>query len=150
MGSLAPHRTAAPATVRLALFSDRPAVHAFFSSVGSTEEVAPVSVEAARERPLDEIAAAVVDVALEPAVAVVVCRELQRRRPELPITAVVCCPHAVTAWTLQALFASGVSAVLDLQASLDEVERLLENVSRGVSVLHLQLPLRHGQRLGDL
>jgi DNA-binding NarL/FixJ family response regulator len=127
------------ASLRILLLSDRPALHAFFSNMSVDPERAPATVAAAREAPLDGICAAVVDVALDPPVGIDVCLELQRGRAELPVAAVVCCPHAVNDWTLQGLLASGVRAVLDLQASAEEAERLLESVGRGASVLHVQL-----------
>jgi len=150
MGDLAPHRTAARAPVRFLVFSDRPAVRAFFGTLGSVPDVAPVSIEAAQTQPLDGLAAAVVDVALDSAIGVAVCRELHRRRPDLPVTGVVCCPNAVTPWTLQALLASGVSAVLDLQATAEEARRTLESIGDGASVLHVQLRRDHGGVLSEV
>ncbi len=150
MGSLAPPRSTARASSRLLLFSDRPALHTFFAEVSADPELAPVKLEAARTQPLDDMTVAVVDVALDLATGIEVCAELHRRRPDIPVTAVVCCPHAVNEWTLQELLASGVSAVLDLQSSAEEAERLLESVDRGASVLHLQLKQDRRRLLHDV
>jgi DNA-binding NarL/FixJ family response regulator len=121
------------------VFSERPALHAFFATVARDPVHAPVTVAAARAAPLDDVDAAVVDVALDRSTAIDVCAELRRRRDNLAIAAVVCCPHAVNDWTLQALLASGVNAVLDLQSSAEEAQRLLQNVGRGASILHVEL-----------
>ncbi len=150
MGSLAPTRSAARVSSRLLLFSDRPALHTFFAGVSANPELAPVKLETARTQPLDDVTAAVVDVALDPPTGIEVCAELHRRRPDVPVTAVVCCPHAVNEWTLQELLASGVSAVLDLQSSAEEAERLLGSVDRGASVLHLQLKQDRRRLLHDV
>ena len=139
MGNLATRRSPAAQTSTTLLFSDRPALQAFFASVSARTETAAASIDAARKAPLDGIHAAVVDVALEPAIGIAVCAELRRRQDDLPIAAVVCCPHALNEWTLRGLLASGVSAVLDLQASAEEAARLLGSVGRGAPVLHLQL-----------
>ena len=149
MGPLAPDRTA-PAAARFLLFSSRPALQAFFGTVAPDLQLAPVDVEEARSRPLENIAAAMVDVALDAGIGIAVCSELHRRRPELPVTAIVCCPHAVTPWTLRSLLSSGVSAVLDLEATRDEAARTLASVGRGASVLHLQLRRDNGELLRDL
>jgi DNA-binding NarL/FixJ family response regulator len=140
MGSLGP----------FLVFSDRPAVRTFFGTLGSATNVTFVSVAAAATQSLGEFTAAVVDVALDPSTGAAVCRELRGRRPDLPVAAVVCCPHAVTPWMLQALLASGVNAVLDLQATAEEVRRALANIGDGGSVLHLQLRRDHGATLSEL
>jgi DNA-binding NarL/FixJ family response regulator len=134
----------------MVLFCDRPAVHAFFAKLSHEQTLERVDIAAAGTAQLDGVDAAVVDVALEPGIGIEVCSELHRRRPDLPVTAVVCCPQAVPPWTLQALLGSGVSAVLDLQASAEEAERLLKSVGRGSSVLHLQLRRDHGRPLQDI
>jgi DNA-binding NarL/FixJ family response regulator len=151
MGPLASQRTAPPTASRLLLFTDRPALRAFFATIDDEARVAPVAVDVARTLPLDELTAAVVDVSLEPAHGVEVCRELRRRRPDLPVAALVCCPHAVTSWSLRALLESEVSAVLDLQATGEETRRTLESVRRGAAVLHLEVRRDDGARsLRDL
>ena len=151
MGDLATRRSPA-ALVRagILVFSDRPALHAFFTTVSSASERASVTLEAARTASLDRLGAAIVDVALEPAIGIEVCTELHRRRADLPVAAVVCCPHAVNEWTLRGLLASGVSAVLDLQTSSEEAARLLGSVGRGASVLHVQLGSDRRRLLHDV
>ena len=139
MGDFATRRSPVAQPSTTLLFSDRPALETFFLSVSPGTERAAASLEAARTVPLDGIHAAVVDVALEPAIGIAVCAELRRRQEDLPIAAIVCCPRAINEWTLRGLLASGVSAVLDLQATADEAARLLGSVGRGASVLHLQL-----------
>jgi DNA-binding NarL/FixJ family response regulator len=151
MGNLATRRSPA-ALVRagMLVFSDRPALHAFFTAVSPASKRASVTLEAARTASLDGLGAAIVDVALEPAVGIEVCTELHRRNDDLPVAAVVCCPHAVNEWTLRGLIGSGVSAVLDLQASPAEAARLLGSVGRGASVLHVQLGGDRRQLLNDV
>jgi DNA-binding NarL/FixJ family response regulator len=150
MGHRAPDRPAAPTSVELVIFSDRPAVLTFFGTLGAVSNVNSLSVAAAATQSLDKFTAAVVDVALDPSTGTAVCRELRSQRPDLPVAAVVCCPHAVTPWTLQELLSSGVNAVLDLEATAEEVRRALANIGDGGSVLHLQLRHDHGASLGEL
>src|ERR671936_3156911 len=139
MGDLATRRSPVAQPSATLLFSDRPALYAFFACVSPGAQRAAVSLEAARTAPIEGIHAAIVDDALEPAIGIAICAELRRRQDDLPIAAVVCCPHAVNEWTLRGLLSSGVSAVLDLQTSADEAARLLGSVGRGAPVLHLQL-----------
>jgi DNA-binding NarL/FixJ family response regulator len=90
---------------------------------------------------MDQVAiatTAVVDIGLDQTAAIEVCQELHRRRPELPVNALTCCPHALPPWNLRALITAGVSSVLDLEATSDEIRRALESVARGGAVLHLQ------------
>src|SRR5919204_6087351 len=139
MGDLATRRSPVAQPSATLLFSDRPALYAFFACVSPGAQRAAVSLEAARTAPIEGIHAAIVDVALEPAIGIAICAELRRRQDDLPIAAVVCCPHAVNEWTLRGLLSSGVSAVLDLQTSADEAARLLGSVGRGAPGLPLQL-----------
>lgn len=150
MGSPAPHRTAAPALSRLLLFTDRPALQAFFRPLTDQLEVAPVSLETTGSLDIGDLPVVIVDIALDPALAIEVCRGLRRRRADLPIVAVVCCPHAVTPWTLRGLLGCAISAVLDLRGSQEGVAQALESVARGASVLHVQLRRGHGEILEDL
>jgi DNA-binding NarL/FixJ family response regulator len=119
--------------------TDRPALRAFLDTLGFALRDAPEDADVA-----------VVDVAVDPAAGAAACLALHGTRPELPIAALVCCPHAVTPWALQQLLAGGVSAILDLQMDRDETARTLESVARGASVLHLQLRRGHRQFLRDL
>lgn len=142
---------------RLLLATSRPAVHSFFASV-AREASSPfvvtriqVSVEAL-DHHADDLASATtaaVDVGLEPAAAVELCKVLRERRPDLPVSALACCPHSITPWNLRALIGAGVSSVLDLQATSDEALRTLHRVARGGAVLHLQ-PLDDRRGLRDI
>ena len=70
----------------------------------------------------------------------------------LPLAALLCCPHSVTPWQLRALIATGVSNLLDLYATPEEVLRVLQGVARGDVVLHVQLTNTngHGAVLEDI
>jgi DNA-binding NarL/FixJ family response regulator len=144
-------------TLHLLLATSRPAIVAFFESLGRDGleldvELIDVDLEplARRAARLGNAAAAVVDVGIESAAGIAVCRELARLQPALPVIAVFCCPHAVTPWTIRELLAVGVSSVIDLQTRAEEVLRLLSSSARGGSMLHLHL--RRDQRaiLGEI
>jgi two-component system, NarL family, response regulator DevR len=136
---------------RLLVASDRPAIQAFFASLGPPVfSVSGQTLVAVAEEDLTAYDAAVVDVGLEPILGVELCRDLQARRPELAVAAVVCCPNAVSPWTLRRLLASGVAGVLDLRASQEEAARTLESIARGGSVLHLQIRRGHRELLRDI
>ena len=130
---------------RLLLATSRPAVHSFFLNLGRDKPSSrfvvtriQVAVDAiAHGDELADATIAAVDVGLDQKAAVEFCRELQQRRPDLPVTAVVCCPHSVTPWNLRTLIAVGVSSLVDLQATSEEVARALESVARGGAVLQL-------------
>src|SRR5919201_5660747 len=123
----------------LLVATERPALLAFLADLGfGLRETA------------DGADVAVVDVAVDPAAGAADCLELHHNWPDLPIAALICCPHAVTPWALQRLLAGGVSAIIDLQMGRDETARTLESVARGASVLHLQLRRGHRQFLRDL
>src|SRR2546425_2729508 len=92
---------------------------------------------------LEGVDVAAVDVALEPDSAVELCTSLHRRRPSLPLVAIVCCPQSVSPWELERLLECGVGSVLDLQASADEAARTLEAAADGGSVFHLHLHRGH-------
>jgi DNA-binding NarL/FixJ family response regulator len=137
------------ASPRLLVASDRPAIREFFAALPAFE-VELQALTAATEHDLAPYDAVVVDVGLEPILGVELCGNLHRRRADLPVAAVVCCPSAVTPWTLRRLLASGATAVLDLRASADEAARTLESIARGGSVLHLQLRRGHRELLRDI
>lgn len=138
--------SADPEAFRLLLATTRPAVHSFFVNVGhrasSSFVVSRIHVGVAaldqHAADVDTATTAVVDIGLDQAAAVEMCEELQRRRAELPVTALLCCPQSATPWNLRALLAAGVSSVLDLQATSEEALRALQSVARGGAVLHLQ------------
>lgn len=137
---------------RLLVVSGRPMVHAFFAGLGrrSTPSYAvtqfPVEPEAVAQAgdDVDQVSAAVIDAGLDSAAAILVCQELHDRHPALPMAALVCCPHCITPWALRALIGTGVSSVVDLEATAEEAARALESVALGGSVLRLQP--RHGHK----
>ncbi|MDP8943427.1 MAG: response regulator transcription factor [Actinomycetota bacterium] len=146
------YRRASIEAFHLVLLTDRPPVHAFFAGVGRRAGAAyvltqlPVDAEAVTEA-VDELegaTAAVIDAGLDPAAAILVCEELHRVRPTLPMAALVCCSHSITPWSLRTLIAAGVSSVLDLEATADEVAHVLRSVAHGGSILRLQR--RHGHK----
>ena len=143
----------------LLVATDRPIVHGFFAALGRRSArsyvVRQVAVEAAAvadlgDDDLERAAAAVVDAGLDSAAAVLVCQEIHRRQPTLPIAALVCCPHCVTPWSLRALIGTGVSSVVDLESTADEAARILESVAHGGSVLRLQPRGGHKALLRDV
>ncbi len=142
---------------RLLVASERPAVQVFFTSlrkhvpglalrtIGTSIE----ELEAELGRGPDP-AVTLVDAAVEPIAGIAFCRQLRSHRPHVPITALLCCPQAADPWQLQTLFASGVSSVLDLQASPAEAARVLTAAAKGAAVLHLHLRRAHRGLLRDL
>jgi DNA-binding NarL/FixJ family response regulator len=136
---------------RLIVATSRPAVYRFFAAIAEEGGVTPVRIdvsgEAAHEDVVSEASAAIVDIGLDPPGAVELCLELQRLRPELPVTAVVCCPHSVMPWTLQRLVAAGVVSLIDLETSAEAATRALRRAAQGELVLELRLGAR---RLGSL
>src|SRR5918911_1210883 len=62
------------------------------------------------------------------------------------------CPHSVTPWHLRALIAAGVSNLLDLYVTPEEILRVLQSVARGDVVLHVHLTNTngHGAALEDI
>ena len=133
--------------------TDRAAVAVFFrtlpSGPGCDRRIARMrlSLGALDEHlpDLDRATVAVVDVGTGAAAGVAVCAELRRRRRELPVAALVCCPGALSPWALRDVLSQDVS-VLDLEASPHEVARALDDVARGGSVVRLHLA--RGQRAG--
>jgi DNA-binding NarL/FixJ family response regulator len=142
--------TTAASPFLLLLATSRPAVRSFFESLGFRVGVVSVAPESARDDPahVARATAAVIDAALDPAAAVALAEELRAQQPELPIAAVICCPHAITPWNLRALLAAGVSGVIDLRARAEDARRALQGIARGESVLQLQLG-RGGRSLLD-
>jgi DNA-binding NarL/FixJ family response regulator len=125
----------------------RPSVRAFFAEIGRVPDSA-VSVAllpldahavAAAEDRLERANVAVVDASVERAEAISVCGAIRDRRPKLPISAVFCCPHAVTSGDLRGLLAAGVEGLIDLQLSAAETLRVLRGVARGQGAFHLQM-----------
>jgi DNA-binding NarL/FixJ family response regulator len=140
--------------LHLLLATERPPVHAFFA--GMRRDIVVHRIETSARTPsevpevLEAAAAAVVDIGLDARGAAALCTELHRRRPELPIAALVCCPSSVTPWDLRSLLSAGVTSVLDFRASGDEIERVLREIGRGGSVLHIHLHRAHRSFLRDV
>src|SRR3954453_9704964 len=136
-----------PAGFGIVAISGRPTVHAFFAEVGR-EEASSVQVtllpldSCAVASAFDTVAAADVagvDASMDRADAIAVCETLRAMRPQLPISAVFCCPHSAMAADLRGLLAAGVEALLDLQLSAAETLRVLRGVARGQGAFHLQM-----------
>src|SRR5688572_26519524 len=104
------------------LATNRPAVRAIFAELGRSPEggyslgSVPLAVDAlaGRRHALAEASVAVIDVGSDPPLALSVCNELHQARPDLPVLALVCCPHLVSYWHVQALVSACVSSILDL------------------------------------
>jgi DNA-binding NarL/FixJ family response regulator len=113
----------------------------FFESLGFHVGVIAVGAGTAGQEPelVARASVTAVDVALDPWSAVELCRELAAQRPALPVVGVVCCPQALTPWSLSALLSAGVTSFVDLRARAEDVRRLLLAAARGESVLHLEL-----------
>src|SRR5919202_59927 len=142
----------------LLLVTNRPAVQAFLENLGQSATppvvVRPIPARvdtlAAHVEQVATTTAAVVDASPDPVAAIQICQELRTRRPSLPLAALLCCPHAVTPRQLRALIATGVSNLLDLYATPEEVLRVLQGVARGNVMLHLQLRNDHSTVLEDI
>jgi DNA-binding NarL/FixJ family response regulator len=136
----------------LLLVTSRPAVRVFLENLGQRATPpfvvrpvpARVDAPAAHSEEVGTATAAVVDATPDPVAAIQICQELRTQRPSLPMAALLCCPHAVTPWHLRALIATGVSNLLDLYATPEEVLRVLQSVARGDVVLHVQLTNTNG------
>jgi len=135
-----------PSELRVAVVSQRPAVHAFFRDVANVSDnvsVALVELAPADSMPpapaLDRASVVVIDISLELASGIDLCSELHASRPSLPLLALVCCPQNLSAWHVEAMLEGVVSGVLDLQSTAEEVWRTLEHLSQGASVLHLHV-----------
>ena len=131
----------------LLLVTNRPAVRIFLENLGQSAtppfavRPVPTSVDvlAAHSEDVGMATAAVVDAAPDPVAAIQICQELRTQRRSLPLAALLCCPHAVTPWQLRALIATGVSELLDLYATPEEVVRFLQGVACGDVVLRVQV-----------
>jgi DNA-binding NarL/FixJ family response regulator len=137
--------------LRILAATSRPAVACFLETIARVDRIDPVGHDVAAHSDLVGVAdVAALDIALDPVAALELCADLHRQRQELPIAAFVCCPYCVTPWNLRALFAAGVSSVMDLQASAAETLRALETVANGASVLHLHLRRGHRELLREV
>jgi DNA-binding NarL/FixJ family response regulator len=132
---------------RLTVMSSHPIIQAIFAgfagpnhrSVLVTTLSLDADVVADASDLLDASTVAVLDVSIDPAQALAVCRTIRNDHPDLPIAAMFCCPHAAAAADLRALLAAGVGGLLDLQLSAEEIVRILQGVARGEGAVHLQL-----------
>src|SRR5439155_25060945 len=137
---------------RVLIATGRSAVHSFFAGLREHDPTrivishTPVTLEALAQHAelVAQATTAVVDVTLDPAVALEVCQEMQRQRPSLQIGGVLCCPHAATPWLLRELLAAGGGRLLDLQMTPEQTMRALYSIARGETVLHLQLARGNG------
>src|SRR5438067_1185277 len=102
---------------QLLIATSRPAVYEFFAAIADASVCVDVAVDALDSPAVAAATAAIVDAGLDGASAVELCKALRVRRPELPLTAVVCCPHALTPWLFRALVAAGVESLLDLETT---------------------------------
>jgi DNA-binding NarL/FixJ family response regulator len=142
----------------LLLVTNRPAVRVFLENLGQSATLpfvvcaVPASVDAlaAHSEEVGTATAAAVDATPDPVAAIQICQELRARRPSLPMAALLCCPHSVTPWHLRTLIAAGVSNLLDLYATPEEILRVLHSVARGDVVLHVQLSHGHSALLEDI
>ena len=139
-------------------FTSRPTVNALFSEIGRRADdavaisLAPLeagAVEAAGAA-LGRAGVAVVDASVDRTEAIVVCEAIHALRPELPISAVFCCPHSATAADLRGLIAAGVEGLLDLQLAPADTVRVLRGVARGEGAFHLQLAAGPSSSLAGL
>src|SRR2546428_7832405 len=122
--------------LRLLLATSRPAVRTFFESLGFPFGVIAVGRGAVSQDP-DQVAnasAVVIDVSLDPNAAIGLCEELRAHRPELPVIALVCCPHAITPWDLHALAAAGVPSLPALRRRARDCPRRPSPVAPGQAV----------------
>lgn len=131
------HRLATHVHVLLA--TARPAVATFFASIARVERLNVDADVSAHAQAVSAASVAVVDAAIDPSAALAACEDLHRARPDLPVAALVCCPHSVTPWMLRTLFGAGVTGMLDLHAGADEMARALETIAHGGSVVNLHL-----------
>lgn len=143
-----------PDPVEVLVATNRPAWHNFVAGLAHSHEIRqPVRVHTA---PLDpsclsafvqrpcRLNVAVVDVAISPSSAVAVCHEIRRLAPELAILGVLCCPEPVTATHVEALLTSGVTCLVDSQASLDDIRHAVEGLAAGRPRVNLQLAAQYG------
>ena len=123
----------------LLLATTRPIVRSFFEGLGLHVSAVAVGADAVGAEEIARADVAAVDVALEAVGALDLCLELRRRRPELPIVAVVCCPGAVAPSTLRTLLSAGASGIVDLRARSEEARQSLLAAARGELVPQEQL-----------
>jgi DNA-binding NarL/FixJ family response regulator len=128
---------------RVLFASNRPAIRAFFP----TAEEGPVDSFSVYQTPIPSFpgpaltegiqaaSLAVVDAAPDPIGAVEFCQQLSAERPSLPIAALVCCTEHVGSWQLSALLDAGVTSLVDLRASVEDLTLAFNAIARGEVVL---------------
>jgi len=143
------------APLSLLLATERPAVRLLFQQAAAAAPRLPlltIPVDAARaasalDRP-GGVALAAIDLLPGPS-ALVLCRALRRRRPDLPLVVVVCCARSATAQQLRACAALRVSTLLDLQTPVTAVRSALRGAVSGEVTIRAQLQPAAGNLLPD-
>jgi DNA-binding NarL/FixJ family response regulator len=150
--------------IRVLLVSDRAAVKAFFLSLeqssryqNSDRDSRSFAIDYFRYFEIQQTSSAVppepgsfaaavttatiaiVDVMPNAARAIRACRETHIKKPALPLAALFCCPYSIAPDHLQAMITAGVSSLLDLQATYDEMERALYTMARGDLAVYLEM-----------
>jgi len=144
--------------LRLFLFTNRPVIQAVFSGLEQLSyqplliNFAPVAIEAlsTHEQEVAATMVAAVDVASDPVVAIQVCQELHRRHPGLSILGMICCKKQVSLLHLQALTAAGVTSMLGLFVTPQEILQALERVAHGHIVVQLESSGDHSPFLANI
>jgi DNA-binding NarL/FixJ family response regulator len=133
-------------TLRVLLATHRAGVDSYFRTLptgGDTELIVqqlPLDARAVqRAAAPDHAAVAVVDVDGDHPAAVRVIAQLQERRPDLPIVALLCCAHGTTSVALHELSQVGVKGMLDLHATPHQTWETISAAARGNLVVQLRL-----------
>lgn len=133
--------------MRLVLATSRRATFALFTHLAGSApalfavSLLPVVAEALAQHAEDLATASlvVVDVHQDPDAAVQFCQAVRKRRPELPLLALVCCPHLHSVRTFQRLLAAGVHSFIDSSVEPEQLPHLLQRAAQGSRVVHLDL-----------
>jgi DNA-binding NarL/FixJ family response regulator len=144
-------RSSSNGVFKLLLVTDRAGVLAFFERAATSRMpmlIERVAVDAAADG--GDANAAVVDMGDADQAALAAVSTLLAERPELPVGALMCCPHCVEPETLRKLIASGVGGLLDLRSTPAEASRLLAALADGDSVLRLHFAGSRQAVLRDL
>lgn len=131
---------------RLLLATDRSGMLAVFLDLcldgqSATVSHIPLAAEALAHRSQDIVAASVVvvDASVDPVIGLQLCRNLQQLQPSLPVVALFCCSHSVSLHYLRALADAGVSGMLDLHATAEEIAHVLLSAVQGDLVIRLEM-----------
>jgi DNA-binding NarL/FixJ family response regulator len=144
--------------LRVVVAASRPPVRALFAEMARTGRDAVSVVLTALDsravagaaQALAEADVAVVDASVDHSETVAACEAIRAHCPQLPISAVFCCPHSAGAADLRALVGAGVGGLLDLQLSAEETLRVLRGIARGQGAFHLQMAGGSSTSLYDL